>query len=101
LAGKPAPQTTSHEVDYTGLVSAVDGGGAYMLCLCGEPVLRVGEPPILLGTEPDPLGIYAPDGTKLKIRDIARAGASHRALKRHYCISTEVDPCETLLGVGE
>jgi hypothetical protein len=72
-----------------------------MLCLCGEEVLRVGQPPVLLGVEPDPLGIYAPDGTKLKIRDIARAGAGHRALKRHYCAASEVDPSETLFGVGE
>lgn len=62
-----------------------------MLCLCGEPVLRVGHPPVLLDREPHPLGIYAPDGTRLETRDILRAGRSHRGWRHHECRATTDD----------
>lgn len=62
-----------------------------MLCLCGTRVLSVGSPPVLLDLEPHPLGIYAPDGSKLKARVIVRAGAGHRGWRRHQCPVAEDD----------
>lgn len=62
-----------------------------MLCLCGRKVLSVGSPPVLLDPQPHPLGIYAPDGSKIKARDIVRAGSGHRGWRKHQCSVAEDD----------
>ena len=71
-----------------------------MLCVCGRPVLGVGDPPFLVDERPHPLGIWTTEGARLTVRDIAAAGTTHAAYRRHQCPAT-VDSTAALFGTVE
>lgn len=71
-----------------------------MLCVCGQPVLGVGDPPLLVDERTHPLGIWTADGTRLTVREIAAAGPTHRAYRRHQCPAT-ADTTAALFGTVE